>query len=84
LVRPVSRNYLIPKPHRKHIYEPYLEDLAASIRLIAGATGRAPEPQYTAPAALSRLHPRTLLRTVFRRFRKRAGTARSRKLLRLP
>ena len=42
LVRPVGKDYGIPVPHLRHVYDPYLHDLARAVQSITSITGRGP------------------------------------------
>lgn len=44
-VRPASRSYVIPRPHLRHVYDPYLRDISSAANLILAATGAEPPAQ---------------------------------------
>lgn len=72
--------YRLPEPHVKHVYRPYLVDLAAAVRVIEG-TGRTVAPQ------IARARPdrerRASLRQRIARWRGSISVARPRSVVRL-
>ena len=83
LVRPVGRSYSIPGPHWRHLYAPYLGDLADALRSIKRVTGREPLAQVP-PTNRGGLRPRKFARRIVKWIRKHASVQTARGLVRLP
>ena len=83
-VRPVSRSYSIPRPHWRHLYEPYLADITGAVRLIAGAIGREPAPQLSARNRRPQARIKKFVRRRTHRVRKQSSAGSVQGLVRLP
>jgi hypothetical protein len=66
-VFPVNREYRIPKPHWRCLYEPYLEDVADAVAQIARTTDTGPTRQARKDKTLKRCNAEPFLLRVVRR-----------------
>ena len=59
-VRLAPKQYGLPRPHQREIYDPYLSDLASAVCLISVETGNSPRPQIdnSRPALYRRISAR--------------------------
>ena len=81
-VRPASKGYAIPRPHLRHVYDPYLHDLAGAARSIRNITGRDPVTQL-APRKKLLIRLRRPIKKVVALSRKAFASSRNRGLIRL-